>query len=1574
MKIISFIASFFFFLTPVYAGAIVAEGEGRYDISGNCEVFIDSGGSRTFDEIRSGAVFKKLSMPGMNFGFTGSTVWLRFTVDIAPHSDIHWYIEIGYPLLDRIELFTPDGRGGYAGMVQGDRMPFDKKYMGHVNFLFPAVNSPGRYTYYLKASSTSSMVLPVALLSEKSLITQIIHGRITRGLFYGAFLVMILFNLVLAFTVKDRSYLFYILFIMACLLFGLILDGTGFQYLWPNAPPLNDGAPFAMFFAIVTGMFFFRSFLGLSKKSTMFDRIIMAYIILSAAGAVLSWIVPYRIAIQAGSLAMLFSLPVQMGASISCLDRDQRGARFMIVSLSIMMAGTIVSVLHRFGLLPGNIVTMWAYQVGAIVHIVIISLALTDRINRMKNLLGEMNVNLDFIVKQKMDDLRDSEEKYSTILESGRVGYFEQDLHGNFTFFNEQICAFFGYSKEEMTGMNFRKFISDHDTGRIIEDYSKIFNGGTRDPNIELEIIRKDGGRRYVEISVFLRRDRDGNPSGFRGIGRDVTERRIADEALQEVRERLRYIIDNASECIHINDRQGNILYVNPIGLKKLGLEVDGVLYRNYVNFVCDDYIEKIKNFYRKQLEENLEETYFEYPIKNSAGALVWIGESVKLFRDRHGNIEFHCLARDITVRKLMEEALIRSEEKYRSIIESINEGYFETDLLGNFIFVNNATCSILKYDRGEMAGVNFRKCLNDETAAKVFSFYNKIYRGEISGGMLDHEIIGKDGDVRSLETSVMLIKDESGKPVGFRGVGRDITEKKKTEEALRKSEDQYRQFVEKATDGIFRNDKYGNFLFVNPSGERLLGYGLDELHRMNYRRLIPDDCREEVLGKYREQIEKKIEETYIEFPIIRKDGRKVWLGQRARIETNENGEYEFRGISRDITEYKIADEARREMEEQKSRFFANISHEIRTPLTLMLTPIESVIQGDYKKTPDMGFFESLHKNGLKLLKLINNILDLSKIEAGKMHIRVQEADIIIFMRNYVGSIKSAAESRGISVEFTCDSQSIPNLYLDLEKMDKIALNLLSNALKFTDRGGFIRVRVYDDDVYCFVEFTDDGIGIPADSLEMIFDRFGQADSLSSKRFEGTGIGLSLAREFVDMHGGKILVESRFIEDHPENHGSVFTVCLLKGREHFAAMEGVEFMKGGPAGLSEQKRFTGMREMEDLKIAPEAPEAQTVNAPAGRGHLKRILVVDDNPDMRELISTLLVVNYEVITAENGEDGLSKAAEYVPDLIITDVMMPVVNGYEMTRRIKSDDYLRSTPVLMLTAKADLAYKLEGLEYGADDYLTKPFNSKELLTRVKSLLNNYEYQRLIANRNLEIENDLDIARQILEKLLPDKIPEVSGFSSHVTYIPMDKIGGDFYDYEVRENNIFLFIADVSGHGLQAAFLSLITKMSLEGISERLSPRRVLYILNESICRSAVKSNFVTSFYAVIDIKNGTVRFANAGHPPALVYRKSTGEFFVLNARGIPLGWFRNTVIDDGTFHLVAGDRLVLYTDGLIECCNMNGMVFGEERLREMLSSFSGLSATEFSEMLMLVVREFKGRDSFDDDLTLLVLDML
>ncbi len=510
-------------------------------------------------------------------------------------------------------------------------------------------------------------------------------------------------------------------------------------------------------------------------------------------------------------------------------------------------------------------------------------------------------------------------------------------------------------------------------------------------------------------------------------------------------------------------------------------------------------------------------------------------------------------------------------------------------------------------------------------------------------------------------------------------------------------------------------------------------------------------------------------------------------------IEEKQSLEQKVEDRTRELAQ---ANEKLQELDHLKSNFFANISHEIRTPLTLILSPIESVLQGDYGKKIDRKFFENLQRNAIRLLKLINNLLDFSKIEAGRMGMKVQESDIVRFIKTYVGSVHSAAESKGISLNFVSINDEVP-LYFDKEKMDKIIMNLFSNALKFTDKGGSIKIVVKDTEKDCIIEFTDTGVGVPSEKLESIFDRFSQADSSSTRKFEGTGIGLALAKELVELHGGTITVKSRHIDEHPNDHGTTFTVTIPRGKDHLSSNENVEYLESEDLDESvTDHRFAGMREMTELRAGNQSSPL----LPAGEGgqggevsrkeHLITLLVVEDNPDMRNFLTFLLQDSYTVHTAENGEEGLRKARELRPDLIVSDVMMPVMNGYEMTQKIKEDEELKRTPVLMLTAKAEIANKIEGLEYGADDYLTKPFNSKELLTRIKSLLkiNMLQRELLDLNQNLEekVKEQLDTIMkgdELKRYLPPQLVDSIVKGEKHVTF-------------ENERRKLTIFFSDIKG----------------------------------------------------------------------------------------------------------------------------------------------------------------------------------
>jgi signal transduction histidine kinase/class 3 adenylate cyclase len=482
------------------------------------------------------------------------------------------------------------------------------------------------------------------------------------------------------------------------------------------------------------------------------------------------------------------------------------------------------------------------------------------------------------------------------------------------------------------------------------------------------------------------------------------------------------------------------------------------------------------------------------------------------------------------------------------------------------------------------------------------------------------------------------------------------------------------------------------------------------------------------------------------------------------------------------------ANEKLQELDKLKSNFFANISHEIRTPLTLILSPIESVIQGDYGNKIDKKFFENIQRNAIRLLKLINNLLDFSKIEAGRMNMKIQETDIVSFVKSYVGSIHSAAENKGVNLNFVSLNDSC-FLFIDKDKTDKILMNLFSNALKFTDRGGNIKVSVKDDTEHCHIEFTDTGSGIPADKIETIFDRFGQADTSSTRKYEGTGIGLALAKEFTNMHDGSISVQSKYIVEFPHDHGTTFKVTFLKGRDHFENKENIEFIDNEELEESvADHRFAGMREMGDLKTSEVNTSSEIPNGKYSG--LINILVVEDNPDMRNFLKFLLQEHYNVHLAVNGEDGFNRTKELMPDLIVSDVMMPIMNGYEMTQKIKEDDSLKRIPVLMLTAKAEIANKIEGLEFGADDYLTKPFNSKELLTRIRSLLkiNMLQKELLELNRNLEdrVQHQLNVIMkgdELKRYLPPQLVDSILKGEKHVTF-------------ENERKKLTIFFSDIKG----------------------------------------------------------------------------------------------------------------------------------------------------------------------------------
>ncbi|MCD4735776.1 MAG: response regulator, partial [Bacteroidales bacterium] len=415
----------------------------------------------------------------------------------------------------------------------------------------------------------------------------------------------------------------------------------------------------------------------------------------------------------------------------------------------------------------------------------------------------------------------------------------------------------------------------------------------------------------------------------------------------------------------------------------------------------------------------------------------------------------------------------------------------------------------------------------------------------------------------------------------------------------------------------------------------------------------------------------------------------------------------------------KLESDKLKELDKMKSRFFANISHEFRTPLTLIMRPLEKVLSKiedtQHKKDLDVA-----KKYAGKLQHLINNLLTISKLESGKMQLRTSEIDILKLINNYVQAFESLAKQKNITLNFTNGKEKIKT-FVDREKFEQILNNLLSNAFKFTGEGGVIKVSVgswqsaagikptedwrLQTGQWAEIKISDTGCGIAPKHINHIFDRFYQAKQEDNSFYEGTGIGLALTKELVELHYGIIKFDS------DQGKGSTFTILLPLGKDHLK-----------PEEITDEKTDKIITPPTSLVIPDTQDETVIVTEDILESNDKQpiLLIVEDNSDMRIYIREYFETDYHIIEAVDGLEGFKKSTEHIPDIIISDVMMPNMDGNEFCKKIKNDERTSHIPVILLTARASFENKMEGLEIGADDFITKPFDGEELQVRVKNLI--------------------------------------------------------------------------------------------------------------------------------------------------------------------------------------------------------------------------------------------------------------
>jgi PAS domain S-box-containing protein len=701
--------------------------------------------------------------------------------------------------------------------------------------------------------------------------------------------------------------------------------------------------------------------------------------------------------------------------------------------------------------------------------------------------------------------------------------------------------------------------------------------------------------------------------------------------------------------------------------------------------------------------------SYFVTQLKRYDGTPIWVVDRARAVRDPQGTILYYDGSLvDITEQRRSEEALRASEARYRALVESSPDGIgIHQD--GRIVFINPAGARLLgAQNPDELVGKPAMDLLHPD--------YREVVRERIQRSLatgqpappLMEKFIRLDGTVIDVEVTAVPIMWE-GRPA-MQVVFRDITERKRMEEELKASEERYRDLFENANDGIYILDRAGRIVSFNRKAEELTGYTVEEVRGQSYTLFLPPGperkkARRAFLKNMRGQPDKT------ELTIIRKDGREVILELSTRPIWQGGQIVGIQGIGRDITE-------RKELERLKSDFISTVSHELRTPLTSIKGYVDLVLAGDVGPlTPEQKeFLTIVSQNTTRLTELINDLLEIERLESGKIEFEFAELDLAEVLENVARSLHVNAEQKGL--EFLTEIPSGLKVRGDRERLAQVFLNLLSNAIKYTPAGA-VELRAHQEDDAVVVEVRDTGIGLSESDLQKLFQKFFRSDNPYVRKVGGTGLGLSIAKAIVERHGGTITVTSQL------GQGSTFTVRL-------------------PA-----------------LARPERP---------------LVLVIEDEVAIARLIAKYIEkMGYRAVTAYSAREGFDQAVRLKPDLITLDVLMPDLDGFALIQQLKAHPETAHIPVIFLSIVQD---RQQGLRLGASAFLTKPIDERKFYETVQALLEPRGQPVLV------VDDDRDYA-QLLKRLL-----ERQGFSVELAHDGDDalrKILSKRYQLVILDKNL-------------------------------------------------------------------------------------------------------------------------------------------------------------------------------------------
>ncbi len=634
-----------------------------------------------------------------------------------------------------------------------------------------------------------------------------------------------------------------------------------------------------------------------------------------------------------------------------------------------------------------------------------------------------------------------------------------------------------------------------------------------------------------------------------------------------------------------------------------------------------------------------------------------------------------------------------------------------------------------------------------------------------------------------------------------------------------------------------------------------------------------------------------------------------------------------------------------------KNEFLAHTSLELQSPLNAIAGIADALLSGTHGQLNENAKKDVslIMSSAGRLYTLVNAMLDFSRLKNKDISLDLVCVDIHSVAEAVIASLRPRIEKKGLTVvnkihhgEFMAEA--------DEGRLYRIFLNLIENAVKHTEKG---KVEISAQKVSdCMIEISveDTGIGISPEKINTIFEPFEQDEISFAHSSRILGLGLPITKKLVELHGGTIHAHTS------PGKGSTFTFTLREST-------------GSPSQNKNPLLFPEITdellEVHDLHIAP----SDAIGA-------KPILAVDDDPlNLHMLKSFLSLYGYEVMGAQSGEEALDILGKNNSiALVILDVMMPHISGYDVARIIRKTYQSHELPIIMLTARGYQEDIVAGFEAGANDYLTKPINRPELLARVKSLMALKESAR--EHNELSIlRHDMGIAHAIQSSLLPLNLPAITGITLAVRYLPITDLGGDLYDFSLDDDgSLDVLIADASGHGIPAALISAMTSISyrLSGLKSGNLAEKMTSI-NRAMCRYE-HGQFITACLVKISPDRRELAYSNAGHWPFIIIRGANLSPESYRDEGIPLGWLQEAGYTENRIPLYPGNRIILFTDGFIECRDNTGKIFGMDRFQKIAQKQYHESPERCADLFIEEAKRWAGKnDAFRDDVTLIIIDI-